>query len=158
MKKCQRCSERPVIHITELEGKAVKEIHLCYKHAQEYLRENESAPAEEGSVAVAAVETISSDAKCPLCHLTFDEFRSSGRLGCPNDYEVFRNELGPLLENVHGALRHSGKVPKHLPADAQIRTRLMQLRQELQQAVAVEDYEKAARLRDRIGQLESAGL
>ena len=52
---------------------------------------------------------------CPVCQTTFLEFRNSGRLGCPYDYEVFRDELMPLLENIHDETRHSGKVPKRCP-------------------------------------------
>ena len=54
---------------------------------------------------------------CPVCQITFLEFRNSGRLGCPYDYEVFRDELMPLLENIHGETRHSGKVPRAGPAE-----------------------------------------
>ncbi len=70
---------------------------------------------------------------CPICQITFLEFRNSGRLGCPYDYEVFRDELMPLLENIHGETRHSGKVPKRAPhANTQQQTTLIQLRNELE--------------------------
>ena len=92
--------------------------------------------------------------ECPVCGITFAKFRETGRLGCPNDYEVFRAELKPLLENIHGNLRHVGKVPKRLPVDTRRQTELIKLRQEIQQAVAIEDYERAAQLRDQIDSLE----
>ncbi len=91
---------------------------------------------------------------CPICQITFLEFRNSGRLGCPYDYEVFRDELMPLLENIHGETRHSGKVPKRAPRNTQQQTTLIQLRNELKRAVAAEDYESAARLRDKIKAIE----
>ena len=91
---------------------------------------------------------------CPICQITFLEFRNSGRLGCPYDYEVFRDELMPLLENIHGETRHSGKVPKRAPRNTQQQTTLIQLRNELKRAVAAEDYEAAARLRDKIKGIE----
>ena len=91
---------------------------------------------------------------CPICQITFLEFRNSGRLGCPYDYEVFRDELMPLLENIHGETRHSGKVPKRAPRNTQQQTTLIQLRNELKRAVAAEDYETAARLRDKIRAIE----
>ena len=81
---------------------------------------------------------------CPVCQVTFLEFRNSGRLGCPYDYEVFRDELMPLLENIHGETRHSGKVPRRAPRNTQQQTTLIQLRNELKRAVAAEDYEVAA--------------
>ena len=91
---------------------------------------------------------------CPICQITFLEFRNSGRLGCPYDYEVFRDELMPLLENIHGETRHSGKVPRRAPRNTQQQTTLIQLRNELKRAVAAEDYEAAARLRDKIKGIE----
>ena len=48
---------------------------------------------------------------CPVCQITFLEFRNSGRLGCPYDYEVFRDELMPLLENIHGETGIPAKYP-----------------------------------------------
>ena len=60
----------------------------------------------------------------------------------------------PLLENIHGETRHSGKVPKRAPRNTQQQTTLIQLRNELKRAVAAEDYEAAARLRDKIKGIE----
>jgi protein arginine kinase activator len=157
--KCQLCGERAVIHITEVEPTGeFKQIHFCYRHAQEYLKENEAgAPTVEGlasSEAGGAAADVGPALQCPVCGVTIEEFRQVGRLGCPHDYEVFRDELRPLLESVHGALRHLGKVPRRLPADTRRQTELIKLRQEMQQAIAVEDYERAAKLRDRIDTLE----
>ena len=63
--------------------------------------------------------------------MSFQEFRNTGRLGCPYDYEVFRDELMPLLENIHEETRHSGKVPKRAPRNSQQQTTLIQLRNDL---------------------------
>jgi protein arginine kinase activator len=60
----------------------------------------------------------------------------------------------PLLENIHGETRHSGKVPRRAPRNTQQQTTLIQLRNELKRAVAAEDYEVAARLRDQIKGIE----
>ena len=60
----------------------------------------------------------------------------------------------PLLENIHGEPRHSGKVPKRAPRNTQQQTTLIQLRNELKRAVAAEEYETAARLRDKIKGIE----
>ncbi|MFO0945086.1 MAG: UvrB/UvrC motif-containing protein [Planctomycetota bacterium] len=159
--KCQKCNERATLYITEIEESGYQEHALCYKCAQKYLHESEEATGESKGavipglgVAVSSGGSTAASTKCPVCGITFEDFRSTGRLGCPHDYEVFRSELKPLLDNVHGSLRHIGKVPRRLPADTQVQTRLIQLRQELQQAVMVEDYERAAQLRDEIGRLE----
>jgi protein arginine kinase activator len=92
--------------------------------------------------------------QCPVCGIKFVEFRNSGRLGCPHDYQEFREELSPLLENIHGETRHCGKTPRRQPQNQQMQSELVQLRKQLLTAVNKENYEEAARLRDRIRQLE----
>jgi protein arginine kinase activator len=62
--------------------------------------------------------------------------------------------LTPLLENIHGETRHCGKTPRRLPQNKQTQSELIQLRNRLKQAVTKEDYEEAARIRDRIRSLE----
>ena len=63
-------------------------------------------------------------------------------------------KLIPLLENIHDETRHSGKVPKRAPKNSQQQTILIQLRNELKRSIAAEDYETAARVRDKIRTLE----
>src|SRR5205085_7967273 len=99
-------------------------------------------------------ETGLMNRECPLCGIKFVEFRNTGRLGCPHDYQEFRDELVPLLENIHGETKHAGKTPRRLPQTRQAQGELIQLRKQLQQAVTREAYEEAAQLRDRIRQLE----
>ena len=49
---------------------------------------------------------------CPVCGITFFEFRSHGRLGCPHDYVAFKAQLEPLILNIHGEGEHAGKRPR----------------------------------------------
>ncbi|MBX3473898.1 MAG: UvrB/UvrC motif-containing protein [Planctomycetes bacterium] len=98
---------------------------------------------------------------CPECGMTLAEFKHKGRFGCARDYEVFAGHLDPLLERIHDVTppRHKGRRPAHAPAgDALVqRSRdLAGLRQQLQAAVAEENYELAAKLRDQIQTLERA--
>jgi protein arginine kinase activator len=74
------------------------------------------------------------------------EFRTQGKLGCPTDYQVFAKGLLPLLGRSHGTTRHVGKVPIR-PTVASNRSRL-RLRSEFRASIALEDYERAASLRD----------
>jgi protein arginine kinase activator len=160
--KCQRCSKPATIHITEIVKGSPLEFHLCEEHARQQLSSDEPPePTSLGDKAMAKLamgggkETAELDKQtCPVCGISFLEFRNAGRLGCPNDYEAFREELVPLLENIHGETQHTGKVPKRVPADRRRQTELIQLRQALRQAVAEEHYEEAARLRDRIQKME----
>jgi protein arginine kinase activator len=94
---------------------------------------------------------------CPDCGITYAEFRNQGRLGCPHDYEVFAEPLAEVLEKVHGATEHLGKLPHRAGADLTEQRQLMQLRRQLQEAVENEKYEEAARLRDLIKNKEPQG-
>jgi protein arginine kinase activator len=158
--KCQKCHNTATFHITEiLSEEQYEELHLCELCAQKYLYESNSKPG--GAKAALAEQlseqdesTLTSTQECSLCGITFVEFRNTGRLGCPNDYYEFRNELLPLLENIHGETRHCGKTPRRMPRTQERQSELMQLRNQLKQAVQRENYEEAARLRDRIKSLE----
>jgi protein arginine kinase activator len=158
--KCQKCHNPATLHITEVLGdEQFEELHLCEQCANKYLYE----PQHKGGGKLAGVEPVpeSEEAlfnqhECPLCGMKFAEFRNSGRLGCPNDYQEFREELSPLLENIHGETRHCGKTPRRLPQNKQTQSELIQLRNRLKQAITKEDYEEAARLRDRIRTLEES--
>lgn len=96
---------------------------------------------------------------CPDCGMTLAEFKSRGRFGCARDYEVFANHLETLLERVHDTTppRHKGRRPQSAVGSGDLvhrRLEISTLRDQLQGAVTDENYELAARLRDRINQLE----
>jgi protein arginine kinase activator len=162
--KCQKCAKPATYHITDIERGKPHEYHFCDEHAREHLdpaREPTEAMAI-GKIAEGLIkgtsglrESSAADKQtCPLCGVSFLEFRNTGRLGCPHDYDVFRDEMMPLLENIHDETRHSGKVPRRAPQGSQRQTSLMQKRNELKRAIAAEDYETAARIRDEIKRLE----
>ena len=164
MKKCTRCSKPSTLHITELRDGTVQELHLCESCAKQYLNGEGSDDASEemGSFAEKLAEFASDEdldelnqLTCPNCGISFREFRSQGRLGCPHDYIAFKSELMPLLENIHGETQHTGKFPKRAPDDSQQQYRLIKLRQELRTAVEEEAFEDAARLRDEIQTFET---
>jgi protein arginine kinase activator len=154
--KCQKCNKAATMHITDvIADEQFEEHHLCEDCAQKFLYE----PPKKGSAKSAEGEESDeigtlNQRQCPHCGIKFVEFRNSGRLGCPHDYDEFRDELLPLLENIHGETRHVGKTPRRLPQSRQAQTEMITLRKQLQQAVTREDYEEAAQLRDQIRRLE----
>ncbi|MCG8585266.1 MAG: UvrB/UvrC motif-containing protein, partial [Pirellulales bacterium] len=154
-------------HITELlEGKPV-EYHLCEDCAKHYLTQTPTEETESPSLAGAlaqqlavgqtAEELARLDQKiCPVCGISFYEFRNQGRLGCPHDYVCFRKELEPLLLNIHGDTVHAGKVPQSGVANSEQLTELIKLRRDMEEAVSGENYELASELRDRIQDIEQS--
>lgn len=158
---CQRCRERASVHLTESIEGSTREIHLCVECARKTGVLVSQAPPELGldTVVQTLIKTHVGELvgalarlRCPDCGIGFMEFRTGGRLGCPNDYALFQAGLLPLVRRTHGASRHVGKRPARISAAAAARLRL---RSELREAVAREDYEAAARLRDRLREKDS---
>ncbi len=161
MLKCHKCTKPATYHITEVVSEEhYEEFHFCEECYHKFFLE----PQQQGlgnKVGIGQGEeseeaSLLNQRECPHCGIKFVEFRNTGRLGCPHDYQEFREELAPLLENIHGEIRHCGKTPRRLPQNKQAQSELIQLRKQLQQAVTREAYEDAARLRDRIRELEES--
>jgi protein arginine kinase activator len=157
--KCSKCPKVATLHITEIVSEnQFEEHHLCEDCAQKYFNE----PTKPGKLPMPSMEEMEEggagpmNRECPVCGMKFVDFRNSGRLGCPHDYEAFREDLAPLLENIHGDTRHCGKTPRRLPQTRLTQSELVQLRKQLTQAVGREAYEEAAQLRDQIRKLEDA--
>jgi protein arginine kinase activator len=149
------------LHITEIMGpKQLEELHFCEECAQKHLYEpaGQVGKLPETKTVELDLDNIEAINKltCPHCGITFKDFRSTGRLGCPQDYEVFKNQLVPLLDNIHGEMKHAGKSPRRKYQGKQSASILGGLRRQLQGAIAREDYELAAQLRDKIRGLEAA--
>ena len=161
--KCDQCENHATVHLIEIKSGKKIEKHLCEAHAVEAgvaVKVNQSPISEllEKFVTKPAgkSEPAAPPLTCDVCGLTYEQFRKTGLLGCPGCYLAFVAALVPLLERAHeGASRHLGKVPNHAGLDELRQQRLMQLRRELEEAVAAEQYERAANLRDRLSRAES---
>ncbi|HVX15861.1 MAG TPA: UvrB/UvrC motif-containing protein [Pirellulales bacterium] len=161
--KCQRCDKSATFHITELTGGKPQELHLCEEHARQYLTESDAEQPGGNLAGALAQQLVGGTAEelarldqqaCPICGITFFEFRNQGRLGCPHDYVCFQKELDPLILNIHGESAHAGKRPQRSHGSTDRQTQLIRLRREMKEAIEGEDYEKASRLRDEIRQIE----
>lgn len=162
--KCQSCSNKATVHLTDIINGHKKEMHLCQRCAEKqqlFTKKHElNLPAILQTLIGQHVGPLTDELArltCPVCGIKYMEFRAEGRLGCPNDYEAFRIGLQPLLERIHRAGRHVGKVPRHRDRNAAAQAELVDLRRRLGRAVDEEAYEQAARLRDLIRQKECHG-
>jgi len=163
--QCQICNENDAtIHLTEISDGKRYEMHVCERCAAEQgLAVKSHIPINELLSNLLAVQPTDDEfagsseqrASCPHCNLTMAQFRKEGVLGCPYDYEVFEKSLLPLIERAHdGKTTHCGKLPSRVPKDTKKQSRLFNLRQKLEAAVQSEDYELAAKLRDKISKIE----
>ena len=96
------------------------------------------------------LEVDAQNCVCEQCGMTYAEFQQCGMLGCANCYQAFKTPLTALLQRVHGNTQHAGRVPGGAHNGTSIRMNIDRLKQKLQKAVADEEYEQAARLRDAI--------
>jgi protein arginine kinase activator len=93
---------------------------------------------------------------CGTCGSTFARFRKTGLLGCPDCYEAFSKQLdGVIARSQNGASSHTGRVPDRSSALVDLQALRRSLIEELDRAVASEQYERAASLRDRLHTLAS---
>jgi protein arginine kinase activator len=154
---CEVCGAKvATVHLTEITKDGVKTVHLC-----EHCAEQKGIPAVTkidlsdvlaGFLSSPAAKELAqlSQVSCPVCGMSYLEFRASGRLGCATDYTVFSEGLLPLLERIHGASQHTGKAPRTVVKAPDPGKPLDALKAELKKAIADENYERAAELRDQI--------
>ncbi len=162
--QCQACKKNmATVHLTEILKGKKREIHLCEDCAAKKGVAFKSGFSIQdllsGLAGSAAAQEMAKmqQIKCPICGLSYLDFRQHGRLGCATDYTVFKEGLIPLLEKIHGGTEHLGKIPSKSGEVREKSRELLELRQALRIAVEKEDYEQAAKLRDRIRVVEEEG-
>ncbi len=157
--KCDLCDKDAVVHLTQVVNGEMKEVHLCEEHAKEQGIDINSPISITDILmglgeAKQGIEHELSPA-CPRCGMAREEFRKRGRLGCPDCYKTFMAELAVAIKAMHHSTQHIGKIPGHEGAQTRIKSQIARFRKELDAAIAREDYEKAAQLRDQISAARS---
>lgn len=161
---CQNCQKRVAnVHFTQLIGNKKVEMYLCEQCAREKGHMTFMSPVSindflAGFINLDTVPHLTSEPRrttCEVCGASYEEFQSSGKIGCGNCYEIFGDKLDPILRRLHGNVEHSGKVPAKLSAGLKASKEIEKLRILLNKAVQNEEYEKAAEIRDRIKAIES---
>ena len=158
--KCDDCDKQATVHVTEIRDGQKVEKHLCEHCAvSEGITVKADVPIsqllEDFILQTVSGEETLEELACEVCGLTFSEFREQGVLGCPNDYNGFGQRLELLMSRAQqGATAHVGKIPRHSGGDQKRLNAVLRLRAQLRGAIAAEDYELAASLRDRIKEVE----
>lgn len=93
--------------------------------------------------------------KCNLCGLAFEDIKKLGKVGCPECYNTFSAELSGIIREIHGGAKHCGSTPQSfVPMPDIPKSEEEILREKLNVAIASENYEEAAILRDKIKELK----
>jgi protein arginine kinase activator len=160
------------VHLTEIVDEQMSEMHLCEECARQKSTQMEQQfgladllAGLSDTVKTPAKESEKSVLKCSRCALPYEDFRKFGRLGCGECYTSFKEHLAGLLRKIHGSNKYLGKTPSTyqenqtaalpestvalLPSEA-----LSDLKKQLHSAIAAEDFEKAAQIRDKIRNFE----
>lgn len=111
---------------------------------------------------------------CRNCGLTYEEFVKSGKLGCVNCYDVFKDRIDLITKNIQGTSNHVGRklegnsnnkfeiknneILSKLNDSEKINNKdeynINILKDKLKKAVSEEKYEEAAKIRDEIKKLQ----
>ena len=160
---CDVCKENiATVHYTEIVDNKLKKMDLCEECAkQKNIGINVQfsvADILKGLTESHIAKKEESGKKCPLCGLTFGKFRKTGKLGCGQCYEVFAEELLPIIGDIHKNAQHVGTKPSksrsRKTASAKLKGQLDDLNSQLENAIKNEEYEEAAVLRDEIKSLQ----
>jgi protein arginine kinase activator len=161
---CEICGKKEAtVHLTEIVNEKVSKLNLCEECAKDKGNEMEehfglsdllAGLADLGST---AEPELLENVKCPSCGFTYQDFKKLGRLGCGDCYEAFKKQMAPLLKKIHGADRHAGKVPLTVGKTVKDTRNIQELKARMEKAIQTEDFEEAARLRDKIKDLEKKG-
>lgn len=161
---CENCNERPASMILKQETPTgLIERNLCEKCAFN-LQTFSFSPNQEpmsiqqflsqwlsGESIQPQAKDIPSMPECPECGLNFHRFLEIGKFGCPACYDTFRERLPKVFGKLHnGNTVHQGKIPASFNEKMTIKKKMESLRATMQEAIAGENFEEAALLRDEI--------
>lgn len=169
---CQNCKTRQAnTHIRQVINGELTELDLCPECAAKLGYENafsdflDLGSMMSGFLGMPTVSALAREDKCPGCGATFSQITKSGKVGCAKCYDVFFERLLPTIKRIHGNTVHTGKrlrtarlqsgSSKEQHEDS--RTELETLSEKLQAAVKAQEFEQAAKLRDRINELKEKG-
>ena len=158
---CGSCNQNEAtIHLTEIVNNQMVEVHLCETCAEEKgtdfkthfnFSELLSGLADIGSLFRTEQKV---EGSCKTCGLTLEAFGKTGRLGCAECYQNLAKALLPLVKRVQRTTEHMGKRPSRIPSNVKQTMELRDLHEKLRKSIQMEEFEKAAEVRDQIRKLE----
>src|SRR5437762_6678595 len=155
---CDICKQNvATVHLTQMVEGKTKKVDLCEVCSKEKGVDDPAGfsladlllglgAAQEMAQAAAGGPEL----KCPTCGFTQADFKKTCRLGCADCYSTFAEGLEGLLKSMHKGTKHLGKIPQVLQQSRDLADRLKSLQKKLDKAVAAENFEEAAGLRDEI--------
>ncbi len=163
---CDMCRKNEaMIYVEQTSRLGVKKINLCQECAvtcgispgsQEIDRQIDSL--FEKMQQLRREQALKDDSACPVCGRLCSEFLATGKLGCPECYEIFKSEIENYFSKRKIAARYTGSMPRRLANFRSVLTDRAVIREKLDAAVKSEDYEKAAFYRDYLHAIEKKAV
>ena len=152
---CCVCKEKEAkVHLTQIVGDKMQKVDLCEGcAAQKGVNDPAGFSLADLLLGLGASQemeqaTGGGELKCSNCGFTQADFKKAGRLGCSECYTTFSEGLDGLLKTMHKGTKHMGKVPHAMQQSRELSDKLKSLQKKLDKAVAEEDFEQAAAMRD----------
>lgn len=172
---CQKCKKNEAtVHIVKIVNGEKQEICLCENCAREAADIqvdfvlggdldkkfpnilNDFFQKIDGNNVAKKIEIDKKiDIVCKRCGQKLSDFKKTGKLGCSECYDAFREALIPVIEKNQIGNEHIGKVPKKNETELTNKKKIATLKERLQECIILEAYEKAAEIRDEIKMLEA---
>ncbi len=162
--KCDRCGKPSVYHSTLIVNGVSQTTNLCRDCAIKEGVFNDSPTSLFDDMFSAFVDFLPfskvENIVCPVCKMSLREFKNSERLGCPNCYDAFREEIENIVKRIapnqtHKQEKLNDYIAKKSNKELSVEDKIANLRQEMAQAVKEERYEDAAKLKKEIKKLEN---
>ena len=165
---CKNCPNKKTVHLTQILESGMKKYDVCedcpvaanfqdplsFKSIGSFAGIKASAKSDSSNGSdeseAASPSSGGSGLTCPTCRYTEDNFNKNGRLGCPNCYNVFDEHIQRILPERHRGTIHKGKIPAHLESTIMKENQVVELEQALQEAIRLENFEEAAKIRDSL--------
>lgn len=162
---CERCGDNEAsVHLTRIINGKKEEIHLC----EECARKSSQLNLDDNNFSFQSLlsgilnhsfsngnssvfeNNNSQNLVCQNCGMSYQEFTKRGLFGCEECFNVFEGKLDDLFKRIHGNIRHNGKYPLSFKQKLEAKSEITDLKKEMQTAVEKENFEKAAKIRDKI--------
>lgn len=154
---CDRCGKQvATVNYHENKNGTVREFHLCAACAAKMgigiFQEDLLGHLSSFSLFSPTAQSAKKSPACPLCGTTLAQIQEKGKFGCSGCYDTFGDRLD-LTPYVGKGYRGENTEVKKSPAPQKAESAqdpVASLKARLQKAIAAEDYEEAAKLRDEI--------
>lgn len=158
--QCEICSNKEaVVHFKHVADGELRELNICEdcatKHGLSIQPPDLLTDFLMGKAKKPALGKQSGRAqrKCVSCGMTEADFSKISRFGCAGCYDAFESDVEGVAMSFQKSNRHIGRFPQAMNSEED----MARLRGMLDEAVAVQNFEEAARIRDVIKSMNNPG-